>query len=655
MNYLDEFKALPKWCAFRQEWNAEKNRIDKPPINVRTGYHARPNVLEDWVSYDDAVNYAMRQGLYSIGGGVGFLFTDGDCYAGIDLDHVIDESGNLKDFAADIVAIMDSYTELSPSGKGLHILFKLDEPLKSFCGRNRVHYGDCVIEIYDSGRYFTVSEKPYGEAKPISERTEAAKKFYKKYMKPEEKANTEPFSSVEVSSTLNWKYQPPIKGKFTNAELWQLMFENEKNGVTIRALYNGDISGYGDDQSTADLALCNHLAFWTGGDAAQMDSMFRDSELMRSKWDEKHYSTGETYGQHTIAQALSKTRNYYKPDEFYDNATVSGSVRNSHSELPQKKEKKAPVNLLAYLENSLHSDIKVFSQYKDRKTGYSNIDQFTSLYPGLYAFGAVSSLGKTTFLHQMADQLAQAGEYVLYFSLEQSQLELATKGLSRLTAQESLNYAVSSLDIRKGQSTEAINRAIAKYKKFASYETIIEGGFGTSITSITNAIEKYITTTKHVPVVIVDYLQLVVPENPKLTGKDAVDANIAAFKQLQQKYQLVLFLVSSFNRQNYLTIADFESFKESGIIEYSADVVWALQLYIMNNETFNQKENFNKKREKVREAKKAIPRWIELVVLKNRYGKSNESYYFKYDARYDLFEPSNEKAAKENTEEIKPK
>ena len=182
-------------------------------------------------------------------------------------------------------------------------------------------------------------------------------------------------------------------------------------------------------------------------------------------------------------------------------------------------------------------------------------------------------------------------------------------------------------------------RALGTYKTFADHITIFECGFDTTITTITDTVRRYIQETGHKPVVFIDYLQLIQPANSKLTGKDAVDENVKALKLLQRENDLVLFMISSFNRQNYLSVADFESFKESGIIEYSCDVVWALQLLAMNCALFDTDKKLQTKRKFVHEAKNRVPRQIELVGLKNRYGRSNTRYFFDYYAEYDLFKP----------------
>ena len=110
-----------------------------------------------------------------------------------------------------------------------------------------------------------------------------------------------------------------------------------------------------------------------------------------------------------------------------------------------------------------------------------------------------------------------------------------------------------------------------------------------------------------------------------------------ALKKLQTENNLVVLVISSLNRANYLTPIDFSSFKESGGIEYTADVIWGLQLSVMNGELFDKDSKLKAKREAVKEAKIANPRDIELVCLKNRYGISSYTCRFKYYAKFDYF------------------
>ena len=362
---------------------------------------------------------------------------------------------------------------------------------------------------------------------------------------------------------------------------------------------------------------------------------------MRSKWDEKRGS--ETYGEKTLRRALNSTGGY-KP-------VGNGDVENSLAELRASKSEYEPDTILGiepirvreYIEGmeegvTLDGDLSRFSDFKNRKTGYSNLDAKMSLYPGLYVLGAISSLGKTTFCGQMADQLASTGEHVLYFSLEQTRLELVTKGLSRMMVQLDVRTALTSMEIRRGIQSDALSRARRDYAAQTGTEYIVECGFETTVEDILSTVKKYIERTGIKPIVIVDYLQIITPLSTHQTTKDVVDYNVRALKKLQTENDLVVLVISSLNRQNYLTPIDFSSFKESGGIEYTADVIWGLQLSVMNDELFDREAKLKAKREAVKEAKAAHPREIELVCLKNRYGVSSYTCHFKYYARYDYFE-----------------
>lgn len=301
-----------------------------------------------------------------------------------------------------------------------------------------------------------------------------------------------------------------------------------------------------------------------------------------------------------------------------------------------------PDNISAYIDTLMSGDIDKFRESKDRKTGFANLDeQSKGLYAGLYVVGAISSLGKTTFCHQMADQLAAAGEDVIFFSLEQSRLELVSKSFSRRTALKDASTAVNSLSIRRGYLPKNVLEAAKEYKAdIGDRLSIVEGNFSCNITLIGEYIRKYIQKTGTKPVVFIDYLQILQPvkdDKRVLSIKETIDSTVTELKRISREYQLTIFVISSLNRTNYLSPVDFESFKESGGIEYTADVVWGLQLQCMNSEVFDKKDGIKAKRQVVREAKKANPRKIELLCLKNRYGISSFSCYFDYYPEFDLF------------------
>ena len=463
---LCELSEISQWVAYRIVANERKGKPDKLPLNPKDGSNAKANDASTWGTYDVALRYAFQNGLRGNVGGIGFEFANG--YAGIDLDNVVLAGGALKPFAEDVVRMMNSYTEYSPSGKGLHILFKLNRLLSEFGSHRR--NDELGIEMYDSGRYFTITGQVYGEAKPIAERTEMARKIYDKYFIKSKPDN------VNKGSLCSYERLRENETDVADNELLEIMFASQ-HGEKIRSLFNGDISLYGNDESRADLALCSYLAFWTNNDIVRMDNLFRQSGLMRPKWDEKHGS--QTYGAMTISKASIAGEGYRRINEhksFMMTSEKSDAVSEAQAATEKPKTLTEPdkilsmnfINVYSYVESveegvTLDSDLTRFQQYKDRKTGYSNIDAKMRLYPGLYVLGAISSLGKTTFCGQLADQLAGAGEHVLYFTLEQTTLELVSKALSRMMFKTDARSALSSMDIRHGSTSEALRIAREMY------------------------------------------------------------------------------------------------------------------------------------------------------------------------------------------------
>lgn len=347
-----------------------------------------------------------------------------------------------------------------------------------------------------------------------------------------------------------------------------------------------------------------------------------------------------------------------KPPEGYkDSNDVLKANPELLSELVEKWDQEArelsasaPDNVEEYVRETLNAELLRFQKFKDRKTGFSNLDNETSLYPGLYVLGAISSLGKTTFAHQLADQLSQRGDSVLYFSLEQNKLELVTKGIARLMAQKDMKNALTAIDIRRGGQIAGLDEAIREYGKLASNENIIECSFEYTTADVVSYVRNYIEESGTSPVVIIDYLQVLRPSE-RLATREGIDANVKALKKLQSENDIVVLVISSFNRMNYTSLVDYESFKESGGIEYTADVVWGLQLKEIAKDIFERK-SVNEKREAIRKAKLANPRELELVCLKNRYGRSSYKCDFKYYAKYDLFVPDNEYFNDEGNDKI---
>ena len=307
-----------------------------------------------------------------------------------------------------------------------------------------------------------------------------------------------------------------------------------------------------------------------------------------------------------------------------------------------------PDNIADYIRQSMPDEIQGLKDQSNRKTGFKNLDaQAGSIYAGLYAVGGISSVGKTTFISQLADQMAAQGQHVLFFSMEQSRLEMVSKSIARQTYIKDEKKAISSLRIRNGEGGELVDEATEAYiASVGDRVSVIEGNFNCNVSFISDYTKQYIQSNRGVkPIVIIDYLQVLTAEPDPKTGKASadtrqnIDHNVTQLKRLSRSLDIPIFIISSVNRSNYLTPIDFEAFKESGGIEYTADVVWGLQLAIMHDPIFDKDKSIKEKREKVATAKRAMPRKIELVCLKNRYGKCNYTADFEYYPQYDYFKP----------------
>ena len=297
-------------------------------------------------------------------------------------------------------------------------------------------------------------------------------------------------------------------------------------------------------------------------------------------------------------------------------------------------------NALNYINTQFLEEVSQVAEYKSRRTGFPNLDaKLNGIYPSLYVIGAISSMGKTTFVHQIADQMASDGEHILYFSLEQSRLELTSKSISRETFKLNPSHAETSLYIMQNKNMSNIRKdAIEKHKKYAGNIHIIEANFNITVTHIRNYVENYINITGIRPVVVIDYLQILRPVNDRWSEKQQVDFNVSELKRLSANNKIPVFVISSFNRESYASMADFTAFKESGGIEYGADVVIALQLQILNDLEGNK----DSKKEQIHQAKSESPREIELLILKNRNGVSFGRCGFNYIPEFNYFEDTGE-------------
>ena len=279
-NIPAELKGVPQWVC----WVG----ADKIPKNPHTGGNAKSNDSSTWASFSEAVSACEKYHF----DGIGFMFANG--YFGVDLDHCVDN----VDFCDEFVETLQSYAEYSKSGSGIHIICKGVLPSGARRKGN--------VEMYSSGRYFICTGKLYNpKYREVVDCTESIKVLHSKYL-PAETPKLELRKYTEISLD-----DQEVIDKARNC----------KSGYVFNLLYSGNWQGVYSSQSEADLALCNHLAFWTQRNEAQMDRIFRTSGLMRDKWDSKR--SGRTYGAITIGKACAACIDVYDPNKYKDDTALA--------------------------------------------------------------------------------------------------------------------------------------------------------------------------------------------------------------------------------------------------------------------------------------------------------------------------------------------
>jgi putative DNA primase/helicase len=262
----------PRWVLWRRE--TVKGRLTKVPYQ-RNGRRASSTDPRTWASWEN-IQIAFDRGGYD---GVGFVL-NGDGLIGFDFDHCVDAEGNVKDPKIVMYFVrLSSYTEITPSGTGLRV-FVFGE----IAGADR-KLGNC--EIYETERYLTITGRRFADAPATVERRQhAIKAVYAEIFAERitQRAHTVP---ARVTSII-YRGDADLLDRARRA----------RNGERFSRLYDeGAWQADFPSQSEADLWLLARLMFWTGGDEARADRLFRGSKLMREKWN------CESYREHTIERA----------------------------------------------------------------------------------------------------------------------------------------------------------------------------------------------------------------------------------------------------------------------------------------------------------------------------------------------------------------
>lgn len=300
-NIPNELKLEPRWVLW-------KKKIDgsKMPLNPNNLKGAKVNDSKTWSTFDKALAVAQETDECE---GLGFVLGGG--YFGVDIDNHDDRDPNAMNVLFnEFISVLNSYAEITPSGKGIHILCKGHLPAG---GRRKGN-----IEMYDDLRFFTVTGNMLGNCTTVEERTFEITDLYNKYL-----GNTQSPIAKKIIAEPVEPTNPVAEYIYVNNKMYAttILNDNEiimkavnsKNGNLFNCLFYGKWQGLYNSQSEADMAFCMLLAFWTRKNPEQMDRIFRSSNLYRDKWNEMRGT--DTYGNITIAQAIANCKEVYDPEK----------------------------------------------------------------------------------------------------------------------------------------------------------------------------------------------------------------------------------------------------------------------------------------------------------------------------------------------------
>lgn len=296
-NLPREIKELPQFVMWCYRWRVNGRGLgtwDKPPLTI-SGRYAKSDDPATWATFA-AVWAAYLRGGFD---GIGLCF--GGEVVGVDLDGCFNQDGTLKPWAADLLCddgglAIPTYTEYSPSGSGLHLIYF--GTLPADLPRRRFNFGPHVgIEFYafPSNRFFTVTGKRWGLIFTVT-RIESVDLIPMIYYAGELMPRKPQIETPQAQTS------PQVESLRSDDDVIRIA-GRARNSDKVIALLRGDTARY-PSASEADAALCAILAHYTR-DASQIDRIFRRSGLYREKWDQRHYSDGATYGAVTIEKALT--------------------------------------------------------------------------------------------------------------------------------------------------------------------------------------------------------------------------------------------------------------------------------------------------------------------------------------------------------------
>lgn len=647
-----EMRDIPQWFMWKAiDTGRSDGKLSKYPTDIN-GNKITWNDTDELYTFSEVRNAYESSNQFD---GISFNVA-GSGLIIIDIDLENDEKGQPTLTEKEKPFLNAGYVEKSVSGRGYHVVLKGDLPTSLQNSKNVYDEYDNKLEVFYNTGFIAVTGDVY-ENHSLIDNVEISEQFINYLSKNYKDKNADsPTSHLEAYTEQATNLDSFIPPKVNTSEALNLWINTggktlKNRNVDKMALWRREdeaMQKYGNDKSEASFAIVYELAYFMWDNPVGLHSLIVNNRF----WNEQdNYMINNAKRlKHDIQKAINKRKRsgklYQRPDsQNTGNQTASNKVENEEekrrkSMLEQYKGANAKDNI-----NDFIDGINNKANTPPTSTGFPLFDEVLSggMREGLTVIGAISSLGKTTMAQQIADNVAQSGRDVLFISLEMARSELMSKSISRETLLEVLE---NDGDIRNAKTsigiTDAskhknysknekrlINTAIERYNEYAGHIYIVEAFGQIGFQDVRELVNIHYEKTGKAPLVVIDYLQIMKPDDPRATDKSNTDKAVNGLKQISRDFKTTIIAISSLNRESYNRPMSLTAFKESGAIEYSSDVLIGLDFTKMLDNA--NEMDFEEEKDKV-------PRNITLTILKNRNGRTGKRINYLYDPRFNYFE-----------------
>lgn len=647
-----EMRDIPQWFMWKAiDTGRSDGKLSKYPTDIN-GNKITWNDTDELYTFSEVRNAYESSNQFA---GISFNVA-GSGLIIIDIDLENDENGQPTLTEKEKLFLNAGYVEKSVSGRGYHVVLKGDLPTSIQNSKNIYDEHNNKLEVFYSTGFIAVTGDVY-ENHSLIDNVEISEQFINYLSKNYKDKNTDsPTSHLEGYTEQSTNLDSFIPPKVNTNEALNLWINTggktlKTKNVDKMALWRREdeaMQKYGNDKSEASFAIVYELAYFMWDNPVGLHSLIMNNRFWN---DQDNYMINNAKRlKHDIQKAINERKRsgklYQRPasqkvgNQAASNKIESEEEKRHKSMLEQYKGANARDNIDDFIDG-----INNKANTPPTSTGFPLFDEVLSggMREGLTVIGAISSLGKTTMAQQIADNVAQSGRDVLFISLEMARSELMSKSISRETLLEVLENdgdirnaktSIGITDASKHKSyskneKRLINTAIERYNEYAGHIYIVEAFGQIGFQDVRELVKIHHEKTGQAPIVVIDYLQIMKPDDPRATDKSNTDKAVNGLKQISRDFKTTIIAISSLNRESYNRPMSLTAFKESGAIEYSSDVLIGLDFTKML-------ENSNEM--DFEEEKDKVPRNITLTILKNRNGRTGKRINYLYDPRFNYFE-----------------